>query len=101
MLPGEQPWYFYPQVSYLYYPDSGYYKTEEVVRVEKKPRVEVYHLSPTPLTSTNEWRWRLRAGNGEIVCSGEAHSNERDAKRAAMTVAGIFYDAPDVVTVES
>jgi uncharacterized protein YegP (UPF0339 family) len=29
------------------------------------------------------WRWRLVAGNGEIVASGEAYSRERDAKRAA------------------
>ena len=29
-----------------------------------------------------EWRWRLKADNGEIVAQGEAHTSEGDAKRA-------------------
>jgi uncharacterized protein len=33
-----------------------------------------------------EYRWRLRAGNGEIVASGEGHTTASDAKRAWMTV---------------
>lgn len=28
------------------------------------------------------WRWRLRAANGEVLCSGEAYEDERDAERA-------------------
>ena len=29
-----------------------------------------------------QWRWRVRAANGEIVASGESHSSQRDAMRA-------------------
>lgn len=32
------------------------------------------------------WRWRLVAGNGEVVAGGEAHTREADAVRAANTV---------------
>ena len=28
-----------------------------------------------------EWRWRVKAGNGEIVASGEGYTTERDAHR--------------------
>jgi len=30
----------------------------------------------------NEWRWRFKAGNGEIVAAGEAYKNKRDCLRA-------------------
>jgi uncharacterized protein YegP (UPF0339 family) len=33
-----------------------------------------------------DWRWRLVAGNGEIIASGEAHTIQSDAIRAALTV---------------
>lgn len=36
----------------------------------------------------DEWRWRLRAANGEIVAQGESHQSEDHARRAAAT-AGI------------
>jgi hypothetical protein len=39
-----------------------------------------------------EWRWRVKAGNNEIVASGEAHTSERDAKRA-------FLDMRDAVNL--
>jgi uncharacterized protein YegP (UPF0339 family) len=29
-----------------------------------------------------EWRWRVRAENGEIVIPPESHRDERDARRA-------------------
>jgi len=32
------------------------------------------------------WRWRLLAGNNKVIASGEAHTRERDAKRAAANV---------------
>lgn len=32
--------------------------------------------------ASNQWRWRLRAGNGKILASGEAYRNERDCDRA-------------------
>lgn len=31
--------------------------------------------------STTEWRWRVRAGNGEIVASGEGYTTKGDALR--------------------
>lgn len=36
--------------------------------------------------SRDGWRWRLIAGNGQIVAIGEAHTRERDALRAIKTV---------------
>ena len=33
------------------------------------------------------YRWRLVAANGRIVAVGEPHTRERDARRAALTVA--------------
>lgn len=47
-----------------------------------------------------EWRWRLRAANGEIVASGEAYSSRRDAFRAAATVVDLAAEA-DIHTVGS
>ena len=44
------------------------------------PRFEVYR-------SRDGWRWRLRARNGRIIAVGESHTRERDALRAAVTVA--------------
>ena len=40
------------------------------------PRVDIYE------DEAGAWRWRLRAGNGEIVATGESHTTERDARRA-------------------
>lgn len=44
------------------------------------PRFEVYN-------ARDGWRWRLRARNGRIIATGESHTRERDALRAAVTVA--------------
>lgn len=46
----------------------------------KQPRFEVYR-------SADGWRWRLKAANGRIIATGEAHTRERDAWRAVETVA--------------
>jgi uncharacterized protein YegP (UPF0339 family) len=37
------------------------------------------------------WRWRAKAGNGEIVATGESHGTAADAQRAAM---GVFPAVP-------
>lgn len=29
------------------------------------------------------WRWRVRAGNGEIISTGESYTRRRDAVRGA------------------
>lgn len=31
--------------------------------------------------AAGEWRWRLKAGNGRIVASGEGYKTEAGAKR--------------------
>jgi len=33
-------------------------------------------------TSGAEWRWRLKAGNGEIIAPGEGYRNRQDAEHA-------------------
>lgn len=45
----------------------------------KEPRFEVYQ-------ARDGWRWRLKAANGRVLCSGEAHTRGRDAWRAVDTV---------------
>lgn len=49
-------------------------------------RFEVYR-------SRDGWRWRLRARNGRVIAVGESHTRERDAMRAAVTVATTAGDA--------
>lgn len=44
------------------------------------PRFEVYQ------DAAGEYRWRLVAGNGEVVASGEGHTRREDAERAVETV---------------
>ena len=44
-----------------------------------KPRFQVYKAA-------DGWRWRLLAGNNKVIASGEAHTRERDARRAAANV---------------
>jgi uncharacterized protein YegP (UPF0339 family) len=45
----------------------------------RTPHVEIYR-------SRDGYRWRLRAGNGQIVASGESHIQRSDARRAWATV---------------
>ena len=33
-----------------------------------------------------QWRWRLYAANNRIIATGESHTRERDARRAAAKV---------------
>ncbi len=42
--------------------------------------VEVYR------DEKGQWRWRAKAGNGEIIATGEAHTLRWSAKRAARRV---------------
>lgn len=42
---------------------------------------------------SGEWRWQAKAGNGEIVATGESHTRPADAVRAARAA------FPDVVVV--
>lgn len=43
--------------------------------------------NPGSLTFEREYRWRLKADNGEIIATGESHSRRIDAERAFWTVA--------------
>jgi len=47
-----------------------------------------------------EWRWRVKAANGEIVAQGESYTRKRDALRG-VDQAGIAYDRLDVLEPES
>lgn len=46
----------------------------------KQPRFHVYQ------DKAGAWRWQLRAANGRILASGEAHTRKADAERAVDTV---------------
>ncbi len=39
------------------------------------PKFQIYR------DSAGEWRWRLRAANGQIVASGEGYKTKAGAKR--------------------
>lgn len=52
----------------------------------KTPLFEVY-------PAKDGWRWRLRAANGRIVATGEAHPRKADAVRAAQNLPGIADEA--------
>lgn len=38
----------------------------------------------------NQWRWRVRAKNGEIVIPNEGHKDSRGPARAFRTIKGMF-----------
>jgi uncharacterized protein len=52
-----------------------------------KPKVRYWQ------DAAGEWRYQLRAGNGEIIAHGEGHATKRDAQRAFERVAALAPDA--------
>lgn len=44
--------------------------------------------------STDGWRWRLRAGNGEPIASGEAYASKRAALHALTLIAAVDDETP-------
>jgi len=56
-----------------------------------KPKVEIYqHFFPVDGNEDDaEWGWRLKAGNGEIVATGEGHRDPQDAERAVRGVINV------------
>ncbi len=44
--------------------------------------------------SNNQWRWRLKAANHEIIASGESYVNERDCVHAINLVKGTTGSTP-------
>ena len=49
--------------------------------------------------SKNGYRWRLKAGNGEIVATGEEYSTKDGAKKGCESVTRASADA-EVIEVE-
>lgn len=49
-------------------------------------KFEIYKNQQRALTAlatdTGEWRWRLKAGNGEIIAQGEGYRNKQDCMHA-------------------
>ncbi|HPR09443.1 YegP family protein [Candidatus Saccharibacteria bacterium] len=50
--------------------------------------------------SAKGWRWRLKAGNGEVVATGEEYTTKDGAMRGCEAVARAAGSA-DIVEVES
>ena len=50
--------------------------------MKRKPKFEVY-------PAADGYRWRLKASNGRIVATGEAHTRKADAIRAAAALSGL------------
>lgn len=64
--------------------------------------VEFYETQPsaafpgdTSAQAPVQYRWRVRADNGEIVASGEAYTRPQDAERGFEDAARAFADAAD------
>ena len=55
------------------------------------PKFEVYQ------SRDGQYRWRLKAGNGEIVATSEGYTTRASAKRSAENVQAI---APKAVIVD-
>lgn len=60
----------------------------------KKKLTSWYEVYESTERGKPAWRWRLKGGNGEPICWGEAHRDERDAGRA---VAGVRRNAATTV----
>jgi uncharacterized protein YegP (UPF0339 family) len=58
-------------------------------------RVEIYKSEHADVWHVQQWRWRVKAGNGEIVAQGEAHGSRADAERAFLTAASVIYTAAE------
>lgn len=50
--------------------------------------------------SGKQWRWRLKAGNNEIVATGEAYRNKKDCVKAISLIKSGAADA-GIVIVEA
>jgi len=50
--------------------------------------------------STNGYRWRLKAGNGEVVATGEEYTTKDGAVRGCEAVSRAAADA-EIVEIES
>jgi hypothetical protein len=69
--------------------------------MSNEDHVEFYQETVTPHqdeeTGLRDWRWRVKAGNGEIVASGEGYTRREDAERGfraaarSMSVAYVAY----------
>lgn len=71
-------------------PQAEFYESTVAVEVGSPPGVVpvTKHVGPTMAGELRtEYRWRLKADNGEIIASGEAHTRREDAERAFLGVA--------------
>lgn len=66
---------------------------------ERRPHFQIYR------DSRGDWRWRLKAGNGEIIATGEGYASRFNVRRAIRTftetVKAMGLDDLRVVEVES
>lgn len=67
---------------------------------KRKAKVEIYQ-SENGDHGEPSWRFRVLAGNGEIVASGEGYTSERDAHRGWLTLQLLVLDQPKVEVVDA
>lgn len=68
-----------------------------------RTRVEVYRAADRARDDAppqEQWRFRLIAGNGEIVESGEAYASKANALRGVETLKALWQANPVIVAVE-
>ena len=62
-------------------------------------KFEIYNAKPenllrTLLTDEQDWRWRLRANNGEIIASGEGYTTRQNCLHAIELVINTNHQTP-------
>ena len=62
-------------------------------------KFEIYKSSPSisslaTQSLLQQWRWRLRASNGQIIASGESYHNRTDCIHAINLVQGTSINTP-------
>ena len=56
---------------------------------------EIYRqFKGTPSTGKGQWRWRLRAGNHEIIASGESYVNKADCLHVIELIKDVQGETP-------
>jgi uncharacterized protein YegP (UPF0339 family) len=72
---------------------------------KREPRIEIFGSEGTIIKGDHpqQWYWRLRAANGEVVAHGEGYTSKKDVKRgvravvrAVSTLNGGSYDVVEI-----
>lgn len=55
---------------------------------------EIFQQAQGLIATSGQWRWRLKAGNHEIIASGESYRNKQDCLAAIALVKSTNANTP-------